>query len=451
VLILEKGSAPKYADFYGDEKTAFASMYERAGLVASNDGSIAILAGATLGGGSTINWGCSLRTPPNVQEEWGFDWCKPGSSKLDKALDAIEKRLSVNTSTIKHNVANAALLRGSEQLLLDVKPAPQNFKNAGTEACSLCAYGDRFANKQAMPITYLQDALATGNCWIQPNTEVVSIIRNPDSGKAQGVRCVDGLTLFSNKGIVLSAGSLHTPCILLRSAVPNPNIGYNLKLHPVTACCALVPPTEKENCVGRQDDIPLLNNENSKFCTLLRGAPMTAACRAGPHPYDALIEVPHTGLGLAFAAITWKNAIDTKRLALRSKRLATFIILQRDSGIGGRVMLDPKTSQPMIKYTLNQIDSNRMKKALATAGKIWEKAGAQKIWTCHIANPIEWCRGQSIQTFENAVLARELTTNNATFFSAHQMGNIIIYTYSITLNVFVSQVLVEWVRIHVHL
>ena len=42
--------------FHGNAGEGFERLYEKAGLLTTSDGSIAILAGSTLGGGTTVNW-----------------------------------------------------------------------------------------------------------------------------------------------------------------------------------------------------------------------------------------------------------------------------------------------------------------------------------------------------------------------------------------------------------
>ena len=42
------------------------------------------------------------------------------------------------------------------------------------------------------------------------------------------------LTVRARRCVVVAAGSLHTPCVLLRSGFKNKNIGRHLHLHPVT-------------------------------------------------------------------------------------------------------------------------------------------------------------------------------------------------------------------------
>jgi long-chain-alcohol oxidase len=45
-------------------------MYERGGLLASEDGSVNIFAGSTLGGGTKVNWTAAIRPPDGVVAEW---------------------------------------------------------------------------------------------------------------------------------------------------------------------------------------------------------------------------------------------------------------------------------------------------------------------------------------------------------------------------------------------
>lgn len=50
------------------------------------------------------------------------------------------------------------------------------------------------------------------------------------------VRAKDGTRAIvrAAQAVVLSAGTIHSPAVLMRSGLKNPRIGKNLRLHPVT-------------------------------------------------------------------------------------------------------------------------------------------------------------------------------------------------------------------------
>ena len=66
-------------------------MYQNGGFIASESGTISILAGSVFGGGTSINWSGSLKTQHYVREEWakkkGLDWFL--TKGYSDALDAV--------------------------------------------------------------------------------------------------------------------------------------------------------------------------------------------------------------------------------------------------------------------------------------------------------------------------------------------------------------------------
>lgn len=67
-MVIEKGQFVPMAQMSLVEGEAFTNLYEQYGVKTSSDGSVNVLAGSTLGGGTRINWCASLRTPPHVLE-----------------------------------------------------------------------------------------------------------------------------------------------------------------------------------------------------------------------------------------------------------------------------------------------------------------------------------------------------------------------------------------------
>ena len=70
VVVLEAGGYYNEADFNQLELWAYENLYRAGGMSGTADGRIALMTGANLGGGSTVNWTNCLRTYPWVREEW---------------------------------------------------------------------------------------------------------------------------------------------------------------------------------------------------------------------------------------------------------------------------------------------------------------------------------------------------------------------------------------------
>jgi choline dehydrogenase-like flavoprotein len=70
VLVVEKGGYYAERDFHGQEMVSGDHLFEKHSLLTTADTAMTVLAGSTLGGGTTINWSTSFRTPGWVLEEW---------------------------------------------------------------------------------------------------------------------------------------------------------------------------------------------------------------------------------------------------------------------------------------------------------------------------------------------------------------------------------------------
>lgn len=82
MLVVEKSTFNPLSKMSLVESEAFDSMYEQATYMMTSDGGIQILAGSTVGGGTRINWGASLRTPPHVIRVISHNSRKFGTSHL---------------------------------------------------------------------------------------------------------------------------------------------------------------------------------------------------------------------------------------------------------------------------------------------------------------------------------------------------------------------------------
>ena len=106
VIILEKGDYYRAKDFASwSEAEAFEAMYERGGFCTTKDGNIVVLAGATVGGGTTVNWSASFITPDYVRREWASEGmeCFEDGSEFENSLDEAMDMYQVNTEYVHTN------------------------------------------------------------------------------------------------------------------------------------------------------------------------------------------------------------------------------------------------------------------------------------------------------------------------------------------------------------
>ncbi|CAM9776690.1 unnamed protein product, partial [Ectocarpus sp. 12 AP-2014] len=269
VAVLEKGGlygAPDFAGF--SEMEAYKYMYEGQGVLATEGGAVVILAGSCVGGGTTVNWAASFRTPRHVRLEWsrkmGLKSFEPGGP-FDNALDAVCSRLEVNienshrapgfpvpNASLRVNQHQSSLWNGATASGRVPRAVPTNTKECVD--CGSCLHGCAYGSKQSTHVTWLQDGLDSGNIILVPNAKasadrpaVERVLM--DAGRATGVEAAvtprgggkaAPLTVRA-RAVVVSGGAINTPAILLRSGLKHPMIGRHLCLHPVLAVGGVFP------------------------------------------------------------------------------------------------------------------------------------------------------------------------------------------------------------------
>ena len=249
VIVVEKAYhyPPEYLPM--SKSDADVHLFMNGGIDASDDSSIAVLAGQAWGGGGTVNWSASLQTQGFVRKEWA-DGGLPlfTSSEFQDSLDRVCQRMGVSDTHIEHNPTNAFLLEGARKLGYSAKVVPQN--TAGKRHyCGYCTLGCGANEKQGPVVSFLPDAENAGAKFIE-GFDVEKVIFENIKGKkvATGVQGLwtsrdrnGGVAgtdrtkrkvIVKAKRVIVSAGTLQSPLLLLRSGLSNPQIGRNLHLHP---------------------------------------------------------------------------------------------------------------------------------------------------------------------------------------------------------------------------
>ena len=407
VVVVEKGKQYSSATMPNNELSGMREMYEASGSLKTKQGMI-VLAGSTLGGGTTINWMTCLRPPEILLAQWaqelGFSAAQ--SSTYQDSIDAIWNRLGVNTDESHANPQNAILEQGCKHLRYDVSVIPRNAR--GCVRCDFCNFGCRFGAKQDTHRTFLQDAADYG-VRIVTETHVDRVLH--EAGRVSGAVC----TMRDSQGhrrnlkvrcraVVSAAGSIHTPAILLRSGLSNPNIGSNLFLHPVGAVYALY----------------------KQRIESWRGAPQT---RVSEHfadldgeGYGFRLETSPAHPGLWALGLPWQSADHHRDLMRRVPHLGNLIVLTRDKH-PGTIRLDRK-GRPRLDYRLHEYDAQHLMKGVRTALRVQRAAGAEEVFGPHNDSP-SFRHGTNLQfeRFLDRIERMGTRSNHFGMFCAHQMAS----------------------------
>jgi choline dehydrogenase-like flavoprotein len=410
VVVLEAGGHHEEADFPADELSALRELYWRGGLTLTADGNVAILAGATLGGGSTINWQNCVRPPAEVREHWAADHGLEGldGPAFDEHLDAVLARISANDACTDLNRVNQHLADAAETLGWSWGKADRNTDPATYDPATAghVGFGDRTGSKQGTLRTYLRDAEANG-ARIVTRATVTRVLR--EGGRAAGVEADVLLPTGEHialrvraTDVVVACGALETPALLLRSGIGGPAVGQHLRLHPVPMITGLY------------------DHDLEAWWGPPQGTIVTEH-RSAVQGHGYLVETAHLHPSITAAAVPWRSGRDHKLIMGRFSHLGTYIAVTRDHG-AGRVTLDAR-GQSEIHYPLDDpIDEQVRRHAVRSLIELHVAAGAHVILDTD-RELVLWRRGESVEDFIHRAQSATSGAGGRVLFSAHQMGS----------------------------
>jgi len=415
VLVLEAGPYLHGADFTQREVDMLSRLYDAHGALSTRDGSVGLLAGACLGGGTTVNWAGAFRTPDYVLAEWASEHAAPQflSPDFQHSLDAVAEALGVNTDYPRHNGQNQALRDGSARLGQATRLIPRNERGATDsdahfQGLGYSTLGDAHGIKQGTLNTYLRAAAAHG-ARLLPDARVerVTIVAGRATG-AEAVHTTAGgqpvrITVRAER-VVVAGGAIQTPALLLRSGLRHPHLGRHLHLHPTVAVAAHYP-HPMHSWHG-----PSMSVVNDTY-TRLDGS-----------NFGVKLETPPTHPGLLAMVLPWRSGAQHRQLLQAADHLGSFIVLTRDRD-GGRVHLD-RQGAPLIDYRLSAFDRRSMLAGVRAAAEIHVAAGAHTVYLPHGTLPTLHAQNGALQNPELLASLPRLPwhPNRFGLYSAHQMS-----------------------------
>lgn len=419
VLVLEKGKYFHSSEFNFDEVTGYQELYEGGGQVPTNNSQLLVLAGATFGGGSTVNWSASFKTPFKVRKEWlddyGVDWIATESYEAD--MDYVLTQMGASTEHITHSFSNETLLSGSEKLDYPAKAVPQNNGVHENHSCGKCHLGCKWGVKQGSMVNWFRDAAENGAEFMD-QVKADALIRNK-KGIAVALACTDlrtgnAFTIRGPKKFILSGGSLQTPVLLQKSGFKNKHIGKNLKLHPITSLLGYFENVHSD---------PHYNSIMTSVCTKVDDLDGKAhGCKIETLLHSPMLET---------AFMPWHSSNQIRQDLLKYQGITAFILLDRDT-LSGTVTYDKnKPDKLLIDYTVNKYDRNAILQALLVSADIIYVQGAKEIIhpSAHVERfisdrPVSQrnINDPDYQKWRKNAEAKGLTPYGCTYGSAHQMS-----------------------------
>jgi choline dehydrogenase-like flavoprotein len=404
VIVVERGGYHAESDFDQLEWRSIRRRYLYGGLLSTADQGIGILAGSCLGGGTVINYTTSFRTPDRLRAEWARTSGLPFLTQdaFTRALDAVCVRLNVNRDHNRLSRREECLTRGLQALGWHHARMPRNVDGCTQDdVCGYCGFGCVRGAKRSMVKTYLSDALQHGarilaDCHI----DRVSL----HAGRATGVvgRTVQGHRVsLRARRVVLAAGALETPALLLRSGL-NGSVGHHLRLHPLTAVWGVYD-EEVRPWTGT-----IQAAYSDQFADLDDGYGLKLET-TGIHPLFMTFGTP------------WSSAAHYDRTMRQLAHTAPIGLLLRDRS-EGRVRLH-RSGGPVVDYRVSRYDQGHVRRGIEGAARVHQAAGAREIFVTQ-NRPIPFQPGgrQSLEDWMTSIDAVGYGSNQTIYFSWHQMG-----------------------------
>ncbi|KAL9552813.1 hypothetical protein MBANPS3_003586 [Mucor bainieri] len=367
VLVIEKGKYYHQSEMVHEEETCYANMYDGGTSTTSTSGSIQCLSGATLGGGTALNYLVSLKPQHFVREEWaklGLGYF--ASTQFSRDLDTVFDRIGASQDNILETKTNGRFEQGCHELGY---PIEKVFVNTGGKAhhCSRCMMGCKAGIKNSTANTWLMDAWHHGARFLDKTLVTRIVTNNKNNNKAIGVEClvhnVQKPVFIRAKKVIAACGALRTPGLLKASGLSNSNIGKHLRLQPIMFGFGFFDETM------RQMDGPLI----SRVCNA------SDDCH-GDH-YGAKIEEGLMLPGGLASKVPWYGAAKHKELMLRHKSVASFVNVVRDKDSVGVVTFDPNSPTPVYEYALSKHDAKSLTICIQRNMRILAAAGARELYT----------------------------------------------------------------------
>jgi choline dehydrogenase-like flavoprotein len=377
VVLLEQGHHWTSRDFTQREDEMLPRLFEEAGQRQTVDGSVTVLQGRNVGGSTVHNLCYAFRTPDPILRLWrdehGLEGLTPEA--LRGSFERVERHLRVKPITEGElNEFNRRMRDGARRLGWSALVARHN--REGCIGAGYCILGCSYDAKQSMLVTYVPRAEAAGaRLLADARAERVEA----EGGRVRRVvgRAVDaaGRTgapfRIEAKVVVLAAGAVATPDLLLRSGLANASgrVGRGLHLHPsVIAAGTFEEPLHAYRGIPQATYV-------DEFIDLERD------------PRSGFVLMPIAGFPVLQAAqIPGFGRAHFRRMREFASQAGILALLHDRSE--GSVRPGDSLARPEIRYALDADDGAQLAHGLRRCAELLFAAGAREVFLPYRAEPL---------------------------------------------------------------
>lgn len=301
--------------------------------------------GRCVGGASEINAALYHPPIPEVLDDWARDYGIDdfGGRTLAPFIDTIERECSVSPYPGSPGIASERLAEGARSL---------GWKSVQVSRFWKYTPGDEAGRRQSMTETLIPRALAAG-ARLDPGLKVkrlelrgrkvVGALGTDANGQAVRIRC---------DRVVLCAGAVQTPLILLRSGIDQ-HIGRTLTMNPMIRLAAQFGERVNQPELG----VPVQQIEAFK-------PSMTLGCSHSSLAHLALWLVGASGDKDALLAEWWRLGVFYAKVMAKAR---------------GRVRNVPLVDEAFVTYRLEREDLQLLGLAAERLGRVLFAAGARSV------------------------------------------------------------------------